>query len=245
MAGTLLLAGGAEFGGQMAAVDREAIERAGGLDAPIRIIPAAAAPDHNHQRAGRNGERWFRSLNARDVAVVPVLDRASAEDVRLASELERARLIYLLGGFTHYLGQTLAGSASARAMGTAYEGGAVLAGSSAGAMVLCQHYYDPSHECVQRGLGYLANACVLPHYSTFGRQWVARLGELLPSVWLVGIDEETGMLDEEAGRQWRVYGQGQVTLHRHGHTKAFSAGASFTLDVVPGVESRARDSSAG
>jgi cyanophycinase len=61
MAGILLLAGGAEFGGQMAAVDREAIERAGGRDAPIRIIPAAAAPDHNHQRAGRNGERWFRS----------------------------------------------------------------------------------------------------------------------------------------------------------------------------------------
>jgi hypothetical protein len=104
---------------------------------------------------------------------------------------------------------------------------------------------DPSHERVHRGLGYLANACVLPHYSTFGRQWVARLGELSPSAWLVGIDEETGMLDEEAGRQWRVYGQGQVTLHRHGHTKAFSAGATFTLNVVPGVESRARDSSAG
>src|SRR5262245_39513708 len=167
MGGTLLLAGGAEFGGQMAAPDREAIERAGGLDAPIRIIPAAAAPDRNHERAGRNGERWFRALSARDVAVVPLTDRASAEDASVAAELQRARLIYLLGGFTHYLGQTLAGSASARALSAAYEAGAVLAGSSAGAMVLCEHYYDPSEERVHRGLGYLANACVLPHYSTF------------------------------------------------------------------------------
>ncbi|MGH7334760.1 MAG: cyanophycinase [Candidatus Rokuibacteriota bacterium] len=230
MAGTLLLAGGAEFGGQMMAPDREAIERAGGLAAPIRIIPAAAAPDHNHQRAGRNGENWFRSLSARDVAVVPVIDRASAEDERLASELRRARLIYLLGGFTQYLGQTIAGSACAHAMGAAYEAGAVLAGSSAGAMVLCEHYYDPSEERVHRGLGYLANACLLPHYSTFGQRWVTRLVALLPSVSLVGIDEETGMMVDEAdGRRWRVYGRGQVTLHRRGHTHAFPEGATFTL----------------
>jgi len=229
MTGALLLAGGAEFGGQMAVPDREAILSAGGLDAAIRIIPAAAAPDHNHQRAGRNGELWFRSLRARDVAVVPVIDRASAEDVRLAGELETARLIYLLGGFTHYLGQTLVGSASARAMGAAYASGAVLAGSSAGAMVLCEHYYDPAAERVHRGLGYLANACVLPHYDTFGRGWVARLSELLPAAWLVGIDEETGMLAQADGRRWRVYGRGQVTLHRHGQASVFPAGTTLTL----------------
>jgi cyanophycinase len=158
-----------------------------------------------------------------------VIDRASAEDVRLASELERARLIYLLGGFTHYLGQTLAGSASARAMGVAYESGAVLAGSSAGAMVLCEHYYDPSQERIHRGLGYVANTCLLPHYNTFGRRWVARLNELLPSVWLVGVDEETGMLQEGDGRRWRVAGRGQVTLHRSGQVTVFPTGATLTL----------------
>ena len=59
--GHILLAGGAEFGGQMAAADRRAIELAGGPTAPIAIIPAAAAPDHNHQRAGANGVRWPES----------------------------------------------------------------------------------------------------------------------------------------------------------------------------------------
>jgi cyanophycinase len=229
MTGALLLAGGAEFGGQMAPPDRAAMERAGGLDAPIRILPTAAAPDHNHQRAGRNGERWFRSLGARDVEVVPVIDRASADDARLASELEHAQLIYLLGGFTHYLGQTLMESACARAMRAAYESGAVIAGSSAGAMVLCEHYYDPEGQRVQGGLGYVANACVLPHHNTFGQRWAARLTERLPSAWLLGIDEETGLLDESDGPRWRVYGRGGVTLYRGGQAQTFPAGTAFSL----------------
>ena len=55
MQGYLLLEGGAEFGGQMSEPDRRAIELAGGPSAQISIIPTAAAPDNNHQRAGRNG----------------------------------------------------------------------------------------------------------------------------------------------------------------------------------------------
>ena len=37
--GYILLEGGAEFGGEMAAADRRAIELAGGPGAPIGIIP--------------------------------------------------------------------------------------------------------------------------------------------------------------------------------------------------------------
>jgi cyanophycinase len=230
-AGALLLEGGAEFGGQMAGPDRQAMERAGGEDAPIRIIPTAAAPDHNHQRAGRNGERWFRSLGARDDAVVFVIDRASADDPHLASEVEQARLIYLLGGFTHYLAQTLAESACARALRAAYAAGAVIAGSSAGAMVLCEHYYDPSGRRVHRGLNFVPNACVLPHHNTFGQGWAGRLAKELPSAWLLGIDEETGMLTEPDEVGWRVSGRGGVTLYRQGRSQTHPAGAVFSLSV--------------
>ena len=55
MRGHLLLEGGAEFGGRMAEADRRAIELAGGAEAPICIIPTAAAPDNNHEHAGENG----------------------------------------------------------------------------------------------------------------------------------------------------------------------------------------------
>jgi cyanophycinase len=67
--GYLLLEGGAEFSGRMADPDRRAIELAGGYSALISILPTAAAPDHNHQRAGNNGYRWFRNLGATNVEV--------------------------------------------------------------------------------------------------------------------------------------------------------------------------------
>src|SRR5262249_42037195 len=120
MTGYLVLAGGAEFGGRMALVDRQAIGLAGGLAAPICIVPTAAAVDHNHERAGGNGLRWFQSLGARDVSVVPVIDASSAGDAQLASQLRQARLIYLLGGSPSYLEQALQKSLCWQAVLEAY-----------------------------------------------------------------------------------------------------------------------------
>ena len=52
MSGTIVLEGGSEFGGRMSLPDLRSIELAGGMDVPVVIIPTAAAPDNNHQRAG-------------------------------------------------------------------------------------------------------------------------------------------------------------------------------------------------
>jgi len=230
MAGYLLLEGGAEFGGQMAEPDLRAMELAGGSGALICIIPTAAAPDNNAQRAGNNGVRWFRSLGAKQVELLPLVDKASANDPHIADRISQSRLIYMLGGFTGYLGETLKGSASWQAMLRAYEAGAVIAGSSAGAMVMCQYYFDPARGQVVEGLELVPNACVLPHHNTFGKGWAPRLSRLLPDAVLLGIDERTGMLDDgDEGRKvgWRVYGQGTVTLYRRGQSKVYRAGESF------------------
>ena len=138
--GYLLLEGGAEFGGRMREPDERAIALAGGFESPIAIIPTAAAPDNNHTRAGGNGVRWFRSLGAQNVESLPLTDRAAARSPAMVDALRAARLIYMLGGFPHYLGQTLLGSEAWRAAREAHAAGAVLGGSSAGAMVLCEHY---------------------------------------------------------------------------------------------------------
>ena len=143
MSGYVLLEGGAEFGGRMAEADTKALELAGGFDVQVTIIPAAAAPDNNHEHAGQTGVRWFEQLGARHAGCLPLVDHASANQAFIAASLRESRLIYLLGGFPHYLAQTLANSLSWQAMLEAYHAGAVVGGSSAGAMVLCQHYYDP------------------------------------------------------------------------------------------------------
>jgi cyanophycinase len=228
--GYILLAGGAEFGGRMAEPDREALRLAGGLEARVSIIPAAAAPDQNHQRAGRNGVEWFRSLGAQQVSALPLIDRASANDPAIAAAIRDSRLIYLLGGFPGYLGQTLADTASWQAILAASQAGAVIAGSSAGAMVLGQYFYDPKAEQIMAGLNLVPGICVLPHHHTFGRQWAPRLATLLPDCLLVGIDEQTAMLAAGPDSTWRVYGQGEVTLYRAGQAATYPTGSSFTLD---------------
>ena len=227
--GHLLLEGGAEFGGRMREPDLRAIELAGGLNTPLRIIPTAAAPDNNHYRAGTNGVRWFEGLGARDVVSLPLIDKPSANDKEIAESLRNAKLIYLLGGFTHYLGQTLKDSLAWSAVMEAYQNGAVIAGSSAGAMVMCQFYYDPSAGQIHEGLNLIPDSLVLPHHDTFGKRWAPRLAIEIPHVILIGIDEQTGMIDDGKNRSWNIYGRGGVTLYRNGTVETYSAGKVFSI----------------
>lgn len=226
--GYLLLEGGAEFGGDMSEPDLHAMELAGGLDASIVILPTAAAPDNNHQRAGRNGVRWFQSLGASQVDLVPLTDKSSANDLALAIRIRSARLIYLLGGFPRYLAETLRDSHVWRAALEAYQEGTVIGGSSAGAMVLCEYYYDPYESKLLSGLNLLPNCCVLPHHNNFGRNWSRQLTRQIPNATLIGIDEQTGMINESSGK-WTVYGRGEATLYYDGQKAVYTRGAIFKL----------------
>jgi cyanophycinase len=226
--GYLLLEGGAEFGGGMSKPDRRGLELAGGLEAKIAILPTAAAPDQNHEHAGRNGVSWFRSLGASHVDLVPVIDESSANEPALAARLLSARFIYLLGGFPRYLGEVLRGSRVWQAVLEAYEQGAVIGGSSAGAMVLCEHFYDPQSGELTAGLSLLRNACVSPHHNGFGKSWAGKLAQQLPQATLIGIDEQTGILDDRPGL-WTIYGAGNVTLYSLGEATIYAPGDSFKL----------------
>ncbi len=227
--GHILLEGGAEFGGRMDAPDRHAMKLAGGPDARIRIIPAAAAPDNNHRRAGTRAEAWFRRLGARRVQVVPLVDRASAAEASVSEALGNANLIFILGGFPAYLADTLRGSPGWRAVTEAVDKGGVLAGSSAGAMVLCEYFYDPVAKAIKPGLNLIRNACVIPHHNTFGAGWVRHIETQIPQAVLIGIDEETGMVREGGRRQWQVHGGGTVSIYRAGREEIFAPGQRFAV----------------
>ena len=215
----------------MEAADRRTLELAGGLDAPISIIPAAAAPAKDHQNAGNNGVEWFRSLGASNVTALPLIDRKSADDHGLAEALRVSKIIYLLGGSPRYLEECLRASASWQAMLTAYEMGAVIGGSSAGAMVLCEHYYDPFQEKVYEGLGLLLRTSVIPHFDTFGHDWLGLLLKLLPDTIFIGIDEQTGIVNGGYKNRWQIYGKGTATLFRNNEKSTLGSGQSFELVV--------------
>lgn len=196
----------------MADVDKRAIELAGGTSAQIDIIPAAAAPDQNHLRAGANGVAWFKRLGANRVVNQPLIDHQSAQDHQLAKTLENSRLLYLLGGFPGHLADSLRHTRCWQSMLGAWQNGAVLGGSSAGAMILADHFYDPRQDRIVAGLGLLPSLCVIPHYAKFARSWLARIKNLLPHSRLLGIDEQTGIINDGEAKSWTVYGRGNVYL---------------------------------
>lgn len=227
--GYILLEGGAEFTGRMDLADRRALEVVGGVGARISIIPTAAAPDRNHEKAGENGVKWFRQLGADNVQWFPLVDKVSANAPAIARALRRSDFIFLLGGFPRYLADTLRDSLCWEAMLTAEQRGACLAGSSAGAMVLCERYYDPWHQAMADGLGLCAGICVVPHHDTYGGDWIPTVAKLFPEGVIIGIDEQTGMLGEGEPGRWRVYGKGAVTLYRGSRKERFTIDQPFGL----------------
>lgn len=227
--GYILLEGGAEFGGLMSEPDRIGLDLAGGLNVPVRILPTAAAPDRNHRRAGGNGANWFASLGATDVEVTYVIDPASANDESIANELRSAKLIYLLGGFPAHTARTLADSLAWDAALKAYRNGAVIAGSSAGAMVLCEHYFDPYEGKLLRGLNLIPNACLIPHHGAGTHRWANDLLRQLPGVTILGIAEQTGIVDDGNLSAWAVSGRGEVTVYSGASVQRHGRGASFSF----------------
>ncbi|MFN8388257.1 MAG: Type 1 glutamine amidotransferase-like domain-containing protein [Anaerolineales bacterium] len=158
-----------------------------------------------------------------------MIDKASANDETIAKSLREAKLIYLLGGFLHYLGQTLKNSVAWKACLEAFENGAVIAGSSAGAMVMCgillRSVRRESSRRIRSGEQFARPAAS----NTFGNGWASSLLKQIPSVTLIGIDEQTGMLKDGEHGMWNVYGAGEATLYRKGRVKMYKVGNTFSV----------------
>ena len=108
-----------------------------------------------------------------------VLDRASANDPGMAAVVRAARFIYLAGGSPLHLKSVLKGSATFEALREAWTGGAVVAGSAAGAMVLTDPMVDPRGGALTVGLGLVDQLAVVPHFgdgpkTPTARSWSAR-----------------------------------------------------------------------
>ena len=229
MAGNLALVGGAEFQPGDDQADQLLIEAAGGAGARVAILPTAAAAEGAPHMAAANGVKHFNRLGAHASGVM-IVDMATANDAALAAQLASARLIYMAGGDPGYLLRSLKGSLAWRVMLDAWSEGAVLAGSSAGAMVLCEAMWNPYARRIEAALGLVKRAAVIPHHRA-GSEWVKTLQRALGQDFtLLGIAEQTSLTWD--GSTWRVAGPGDVTIYSHGHIAVHSAGDVFTLDGV-------------
>jgi cyanophycinase-like exopeptidase len=197
-------------------------------------VPTAAAPE-----GPASLERWLalgREQAARlGVEAVPVLarNREEADSDELAALVEGAGLVYLSGGNPPYLAQSLAGTRLWEAIRSAWEGGAALAGCSAGAIALTSWVPDIRHpdRPPLDGLGAVPQLRVIPHFDRFVGWMPDLVGSFLTDlpegVTLVGVDEDTALV-HDAG-SWVVHGRQQVWVLTHEGRIPYAAGEEVPI----------------
>lgn len=205
--GPLALVGGGEFT-DGCSFDAGLLEAAGGGE--VVVLPTGAAYEHP-QRSVDAATGWFERLGA-SVCGLDVLNRAGAQDPGHVQVVRAARFVYLVGGSPMHLRSVLKDSPVWDALVQAWNGGAVVAGSHAGAMALCDPMVDPRGGAFTVGLGLVENLAVITQHDHWSEE-AAHRTRILSSAHLVlaGIDERTALIRDPDG-SWRAEGAGEVVV---------------------------------
>ncbi len=235
MAGTLALVGAGEFLDSMNAVDRQLLDRAGGNN--VVILPTASAPDGSGvpERWITMGVDHFTRLGAQAAGLL-ILDRAACDDVAHADRIRAANLVYFSGGKPDFLRQTLDGTAVWAAVRNVFDRGGIIAGCSAGAMILGGHVPEfnlkaglPWINRWHPSFALLPDAVIVPHYNEFPEVMVSLMfGRRPAGSYLIGIDAHTALVGVD--HTWQVLGAGRVTVRRGRETRRYTTGQSVSLN---------------
>lgn len=235
MARTLALVGAGEFLDSMNAVDRQLLDRAGGSS--VVILPTASAPDGAGvpERWIKMGVDHFTRLGAQAAGLL-ALDRAACDDPANADRVRVANLIYFSGGKPDYLRRTLDGTAIWSAVCEVFDRGGVIAGCSAGAMILGGYVPEFSMKAGvpwinrwQASFALVPEAIVVPHYDEFPEVMVSLMfGRRPPGSYLIGIDGHTALVGLD--HAWQVLGAGRVTVRRGRDKQRYAAGQAVPLN---------------
>lgn len=216
--GPLALVGGDEWH-EGCVFDAELLAASGGDD--VLVLPTAAAYEHPEKALAR-AETWFAGFGGR-VRGLMVLRRPEAQDEANAAVVRASRFVYLSGGSAMHLRSVLKSSLLWEALLAAWRDGAVVAGSSAGAMVLTDPMVDPRGGALTVGLGLLEQVAVIPHFGHENAEKVHRsIALAAPGLPVVGVPERTALIRDPDG-SWRQSGVGEVQVYVSGQPAGFDA----------------------
>jgi cyanophycinase len=207
MSGTLALVGGGEWS-DGCTFDRGLLDASGGTE--VVVLPTGSAYENPDKVVARATE-WFEGLGAtvREAKVYTRPDAVAAIDEELIRD---ARFIYLAGTSAMHLRSVLKDSPTFDALCAAYRGGAVLAGTNAGADVLCDPMVDSRGGAFTVGLGVVSNLAVIPRSNTWSHDKVHRTVELAAKgLALAAVPEGTALIRSPEGL-WRTEGVGDVSV---------------------------------
>lgn len=229
----LALVGSGEYLPDVEAIDRALLERLAG---PVRVVCLPTA-------AGLEGERVVRGWMERGVAHftrlgvaatgLPVIDNTTANRSDYAEAIDKANFVYLSGGHPKHLYDSLASTPVWDAILAVHQRGGVVAGCSAGAMIMGQRIVGPGTG--GKGFGLLSGSAILPHFDEFP-DFVGRIARMVSdkSVMMVGLDGRTALVVEHG--RYHVLGRGYVTLFTAEGKRKFAAGMDPSPYFLPRSE---------
>jgi cyanophycinase len=210
--GPLALVGGDEFHPGNEAQDRILRDACAGRPAYV----VATAAQEFASAAVETARRWFGGLGL-EVHELPIRSKEDASSPEITATAAEAGLVYIAGGDPGWVVEVLRASSVWKAIASAWRAGAALAGSSAGAMALCQwclvqtSWPGEIHERSVDALNLIPGCAVLPHFDVLGDAWIPWAQEgLVEQAKVVGIDERTAAVLRDG--RWEVFGPGAVTI---------------------------------
>ena len=215
--GYVIPVGGAEEKVGDTAILRRFVSMCGGDTARIAIIPTASERDDTVDKYAA----LFTALGAAETIVLPITERAHAEDPNHVRPLDQATGIFLTGGNQLRLSTLIGGTDVARAIRRRNAEGVHVAGTSAGAAFLCEHMIALGKEgasprarivTLAPGLGLTNRVIIDQHFRQRDR-----LGRLLTAISYnpfaigIGLDENTAAFIAP-DHSLEVVGSGAITV---------------------------------
>jgi cyanophycinase len=226
--GAVALVGSGEYLPGMDPVDRALLARLHGTPR-VAVVPTASAPDGPGvpERWNKMGVEHFTRLGA-EVESVMLLARQDAENPAIAEQIATANFIYFSGGKPRYLLETLQGTAAWQAIVRIYEAGGVVAGCSAGAMVMGGSIFEiPQIWHTRPALGLVPGIIVIPHFDEWPSRFAVVTSNVQRGTTIVGIDGMTALV--QADGQHTVLGSGGVTVFTEKNKTRYTAGQQVIL----------------
>jgi cyanophycinase len=218
MAMVLGLLGGDEMHAACEPFDRALLEAAG-EPAEVRVVTTAVVQNGSVPMAMANARRYFGRRLGRRVVEVALHRRSDGSRPEVVEALRSSALTFIIGGDPGYLLDSLLDTPAWDAMRQALRSGAALAGSSAGAMVVCETLLlrsrnpSPSRRHARQALSLMPGLVLIPHLNRFGHGWLQAARREARGRDILGLDESTGVVYEGG---WLARGPGQVKLWRRG-----------------------------
>jgi cyanophycinase len=218
------------------------VKEAGGVDARIVVIPTASSIP---VEVGENYLTAFSTLGCKHVTVLDIRSKEDSEKKESIDLIKNANCIMFSGGDQSKITNKIGGTTIHNILVERYknEEGFVIAGTSAGAMVMAnemiaggsaQESFIKGAVNMYKGLGLIPELIIDTHFirrGRFGRQ--SEAVSKFPNLTGFGLAEDTGMIIKN-GNDCTVIGSGMVIVFdgsklTHNNEKLLEEGTPMTM----------------